>query len=444
MTFATDTSEFDLVRLSQVLHDVAEPLPHPANISGFGPHFDRFGNARVVLLGEATCGSSEFQRARAAITRRMIERHGFAIVALEADWWDIVRLDHYVRHLPVPTDTAQGSESFPAWRWRNRETLEFVLWLREHNEGLPPAQRVVLCGLDLYAPGDALGTLLACLDPADPAAAAEGRRHSALVMSQAVMSQASQQRPASHEPAMLAQLGERLADRLAGLDTAAAGFPDTDGKRALMGAAANYYRALCRGMPDSRNLRARQMFTTLKSVMAHAAEPARAVVWGHNVHIGNAAANVIGWGGGFSLGELCRLAYGEEAVAIGMGTDHGLFAAAEQWGGVMGVKPLRPARSDSWEHVFRHAGFARSLTDWRSPARRTLAETLRRALGERAIGPVHDATGDLCDDYFPAMLGDEFEAYVWFEETTPVTPLGAQCRDGGAQTWPFALSGAAG
>lgn len=79
----------------------AEALPG-FDEPGFGATFDRFGQARVVLLGEASHGTSEFYRARCAITRRLIERHGFTLVAVEADWPDAATVDREVRSRPRP------------------------------------------------------------------------------------------------------------------------------------------------------------------------------------------------------------------------------------------------------------------------------------------------------------------------------------------------------
>jgi hypothetical protein len=86
--------------LPQLVAEAAEPLPDLED-PAFGAFFDRFGACRVVLLGEASHGTSEFYRARAAITRRLIEQHGFNIVAVEADWPDAAAVDRYVRHRPA-------------------------------------------------------------------------------------------------------------------------------------------------------------------------------------------------------------------------------------------------------------------------------------------------------------------------------------------------------
>jgi protein-L-isoaspartate(D-aspartate) O-methyltransferase len=136
---------------AELIREVAEPFPDIEEVE-LGPLLDRVGNARVVLLGEATHGTSEFYRMRARITRELVERFGFTIVAVEADWPDAARVDHYVRHTPFSTGAEKAFSRFPVWMWRNQEVHDFVEWLRDHNERIDhPEARVGFYGLDLYS-----------------------------------------------------------------------------------------------------------------------------------------------------------------------------------------------------------------------------------------------------------------------------------------------------
>src|SRR6266705_288280 len=134
---------------ADLLREAAEPLPE-LDDPAFGRLFDRFAQARVVLLGEATHGTSEFYRARAAITRRMIEQHGFTIVAVEADWPDAAAADRYVRHRPARASVEPPFQRFPTWMWRNADVEVFLGWMRTHNDKLKPERRAGFFGLDLY------------------------------------------------------------------------------------------------------------------------------------------------------------------------------------------------------------------------------------------------------------------------------------------------------
>src|SRR5512133_2082724 len=165
----------DLDRLPQTIALAAEPLPDIED-PAFGALFDRFGDARVVLLGEASHGTSEFYRARAAISRRLIERHGFNIVAVEADWPDAATIDRFVRHRGPREGEFQAFERFPTWMWRNVEVDAFVGWLREHNEQRPYEQMCGFYGLDLYNLSDSMRAVIDFLDKEDPEAARDARR----------------------------------------------------------------------------------------------------------------------------------------------------------------------------------------------------------------------------------------------------------------------------
>ena len=161
------------------------------------------------------------------------------------------------------------------------------------------------------------------------------------------------------------------------------------------------------------------------------------MVWVHNSHVGNAAATAVGWEGEFNIGELCRTAFGAEAALIGFGTDRGTVAAADDWGGPMRVKPVRPALSGSHEARMREAGLPpRALLDLRQPR---LREALREPRLERAIGVIYRPGTEQRSHYFQAVLPDQFDGFLWFEETSAVQPLSLAPEAGAAETYPFGM-----
>jgi erythromycin esterase-like protein len=237
---------------------------------------------------------------------------------------------------------------------------------------------------------------------------------------------------------VVAQLGELLATRMRLIADDGEAFLDAEQNARIVRAAEAYYRAMYRGSVMSWNLRDRHMFDTLQRLMAHH-EDARAVVWAHNSHVGNASATAMGWQGEFNIGELVRTAFGDQAALIGFGTDRGTVAAASDWGAEMQVMQVQPARDDSWEGAFRRTGYARSLTDWRGVKAGPLREALSQTLLERAIGVIYRPQSELSSHYFEAVLAEQFDAFVWFEETRAVTPLGRERPHGAPETWPFGL-----
>lgn len=428
--------------LSESLKAAAEPLPSP-DAPDFADSFERFADARIVLLGEATHGTHEFYAARAAITRRLIERHGFTIVAVEGDWPDVARIDDYVRHNGPRPRQGEPFARFPTWMWRNQEVLAFADWLRGHNQRLPEERRAAMRGLDVYSLGESIHAVIEYLEQNDPEEAeAARRRYGCLLPWQdepqhyGQLVKYGELKPC--EGAVLEQLRSLLTERIELVDGNRDAFFDAEINARIVRDAERYYRSMYEGSTASWNVRDRHMFETLQALMAHHSD-ARAVVWAHNSHIGNASATAMGWHGEFNIGELVRSAYGDQAVLIGFGTDRGTVAAATDWGGAMEIKAVRPARDDSWEGAFRRTGMARSLTDWRTNHDKALKEALSQTLLERAIGVIYRPESERSSHYFEAVLGDQFDAMVWFEETRAVTPLGPERPHGAPETWPFGL-----
>jgi erythromycin esterase-like protein len=381
---------------------------------------------------------------RARITQRLIEAKGFSVVAAEADWPDAARIDDYARHRAPRPRRGDAFVRFPTWMWRNLEVLEFADWLRDHNARLEDVERVSFHGLDVYSLSESIHAVLTYLDQQDAGAAQRARlRYGCLTPWQddpAAYGRAvvSGQRD-SCEDGAVAQLRDLLDHRLAYLTEDGEHWFDAVQNARIVRAAERYYRAMYRGGSESWNLRDRHMFGTLQALLAHRGDGAKAVVWAHNSHVGNAAATAMGWQGQFNIGELCRMAHGDEAVLIGFGTDRGRVAAASDWDGDMAIRTILPARLDSWEHAFRLTGLARTLTDWRSPRRKTLRDTLQGPFLERAIGVIYRPESEFSSHYFQAVLSEQFDAWVWFDETEAVTPLGPEHPRGAPELFPFGL-----
>lgn len=427
----------------EIVRGACEALPPIGDTETFGAMFDRFGEAKVVLLGEATHGTSEFYRARAAITRRLIKEHGFTIVAVEADWPDAAQVDAYVRHHARAPSKEQAFARFPTWMWRNAEAWDFFRWLRAHNEGVAPEKRAEFRGLDVYSLNGSIRFVLDYLDKIDPETAKEARdRYGCLSPWQADPARygravhTGQKKPC--EQALLDQLQDLLARRLEYRDGDEEAFFDAAQNARIVLAAEHYYRIMYEGSTESWNVRDRHMFDTLQRLLKRRGEGAKAVVWAHNSHIGNAAATAMGWQGEFNIGELTRTAYGEGAVLIGFGTDRGTVAAANDWDEPMEVKTVRPSRADSHERLFLETGASCSLTDIRAGSRH-LREVLSEPRLERAIGVVYRPETERYSHYFEAVLAEQFDAFVWFEETNAVAPLPGGREHGMPETYPFGL-----
>jgi erythromycin esterase-like protein len=431
-----------------VIAACAEPLPS-LDDPAFGQLFDRFGDARVVLLGEASHGTAEFYRARAAITRHLVEERGFNIVALEADWPDAQAFDARVRGRPRPPGSAFAR--FPRWMWRNREMEAFLAWLAAHNaakaELRPPRKQTAVYGLDLYNLAGSMRSVIDYLERVDPDAATVAReRYGCLTPwaqePQAYGRMAFSGRYAACEGAVTAMLTDMLERQLRETE----GVP---GDEALLDAAQSarlvrdaeaYYRAMYWGGAEAWNLRDTHMFETLQALLEAKGPDAKAVVWAHNSHIGDARATEMGLvRDELNLGQLCREAWGEDARLIGFGTHAGTVACASDWDAPMEVKTVRPSMAGSQEAAAHDAGVERFLLDLRpgvnSAARRTLAEPRL----ERFIGVIYRPDTERWSHYSQCILPRQYDAWVWFDETKAVTPLPGEQRPGEEETYPFGL-----
>jgi erythromycin esterase-like protein len=426
----------------ELLRQNGEALAPPES-RDFAAPFSRFGAAQLVLLGEATHGTSEFYRARAAISRQLIEKHGFTIIAAEADWPDAARIDRYIRHRPPEPSKEEIFARFPTWMWRNQEFREFVDWMRDFNEHRVEQDRVEFRGLDVYSLNASIAAVLRYIDRVDPEEAKRAReRYGCLTPWQqdpAEYGAAALRGRADCEQEVVAELQSLLQHRLDYEKKSGGDFFDAVQNARIVRAAEEYYRLMYHGSVASWNLRDRHMFETLQHVMEARGRAARAIVWAHNSHIGNAAATSMGWQGEFNIGELCRTAFGNDAVLIGFGTDRGRVAAAHAWDEPMHIMNVLPARPDSYEALFRAAKNARSLTDWRPVQKMALREVLGEPRLERAIGVIYRPDSELASHYFKAVMAEQFDAYIWFEVTDAVAPFGPARAQDTPETYPFGL-----
>jgi protein-L-isoaspartate(D-aspartate) O-methyltransferase len=430
--------------VSALVAEVAEPFGSIAS-ADVGPLLERIGDCPVVLLGEASHGTSEFYRMRAHITRELIRRKGFTVVAVEADWPDAARIDTWVRHRPPLPPAFRAFSRFPTWMWRNREVAAFVEWLRDHNGAVEdPARRVAFSGLDLYSLFTSRDAVLAYLDRVDREAASVARaRYSCLTpwehdparYGRAVVTG----RFAGCETGVVATLTDLLRRRVeqAGLDGDS--FLDATQNALVVANAERYYRVMYHGSVDSWNLRDQHMFETLQTVRAHRGPGTKVVVWEHNSHIGDASATEMGARGEHNVGQLCRREYGEDAFLIGFGTDRGTVAAATDWGGPMHVKSVRPSHARSYERLCHDSGVPAFLLHLRDPKRDAVREELSAPRLERAIGVIYRPETELQSHYFQAVLPGQFDEYVWFDESTAVSPLPTHEVAGAPETYPFGL-----
>ncbi len=419
--------------------DALRAEAHP--LGGDGRDYDtllaRIGNARIVLLGEASHGTHEFYRERARITKRLIAEQGFTALAIEGDWPDAHRAGRYVNGAGEDRDAEEalrGFQRFPSWMWRNADVLDLVGWLRTHNDGLGRgARRVGVYGLDLYSLGASMECVIGYLDEHDPDAAARARARYECLQPYAGQSSDYGQSVllGVSEPcrrAVIEQLVElrRRAGEYLYRDGALAEdeYFFAEQNAAVVANAEEYYRTMFGDQAGSWNLRDRHMADTLDHLLAHLDRhggTARVVVWEHNSHIGDARATEMARRGEINLGQLMRERHGRDVVNVGFTTYAGTVTASSGWGGPAERKQIRPAHPDSYEALLHATGMSAFLL---CPL--TAGESGRALLEprlERAIGVIYRPETERQSHLFAASAARQFDALVHLDLTRAVEPL---------------------
>jgi erythromycin esterase-like protein len=418
-------------------HDLRqEARPMTGDSGDFDSLLALVGDSRFVLIGEASHGTHEFYRIRAEITKRLIREKGFSSIAVEADWPDAYRVNRYVQGRGSDTDAAQslgGFKRFPQWMWRNADVLEFIGWLRDHNDAMPIAARIGFYGLDLYSLHASMEAVLSYLRVVDPEAALRAQRRYSCFdhfgdSPQDYGHAATVGLAPSCENAVVAQLVE--------LQESAAQYALRDGRLAtddlffaeqnarVVRNAERYYRAMFGNRAESWNMRDRHMAETLDALIAFLEFDRRApkiVVWAHNSHLGDARATEMGLRGELNVGQLVRERWGHAALLVGFSTYAGTVTAASNWDMPAERKTLRPALEESYESLFHQLGLRNFFLGLRGNNEATLG--LRQPRLQRAVGVIYRPETERMSHYYRARLPHQFDAILHYDLTRAVEPL---------------------
>ncbi len=440
--------------IEERIQEAASPISGAA--SDYDSLLKMIGDARFVLLGEATHGTHEFYKARAEITKRLIREKDFNAVAVEADWPDAYRVNRFVRGDTTDGDSEEalgGFKRFPTWMWRNADVLDFVGWLREHNDQLGDAKnKTGFYGLDLYSLHTSIHSVLDYLKKIDPEEAGRARsRYSCF----------DQYGPDAQSYAQSANFGflesceKEVIAQLIELRRRASDYSQRDGNVAadeyffaeqnarLIKNAEEYYRSMFYGRVSSWNLRDQHMAETLAALAAHLERQTKKnkiVVWEHNSHLGDARATQMSERGELNVGQLVRQKYGDAARLIGFTTYDGSVTAASAWDEPPERKRIVPALPESYEALFHEVGIKKFSLNLRDDAE--IKEHLREPRLERAIGVLYLPETERISHYFEARLSDQFDAVLHFDRTGAVEPLertGLWSKDEPPETFPTGL-----
>ncbi len=431
--------------LTEALNDAWRPLSSDADLDAV---LERVGDRRLVLLGEASHGTSEFYTWRARITKRLIEERGFDFVAVEGDWPDCWEVSRYVRALPgagsSAHDVLHAFHRWPTWMWANREVVEFAEWLRAHNDAQPAGRRTGFYGLDVYSLWDSMDAVLGYLDGVDPEAAERARNaygcfdpYQEDVQEYAFASRYVPQQCEEEVVGILRELRARagvyLSETLKGSDAdpliARELLFDAQQNALVAKNAEAYYRTMVRGGAASWNLRDGHMIETLDRLLAHHGPRSRGIVWEHNTHIGDARATDMAAGGMVNVGQLAREKYGDDDVLlVGFSSYEGTVIAGRWWGAPMEVMHVPRARRGSWEDILHETGRGDGIIP--TDALANVADASSRR-GHRAIGVVYQPAHEMHGNYVPTVLPDRYDILLHIDRTSALAPLHYPADDDG-------------
>ncbi len=406
------------------------------------------GDARFVLIGEASHGTHEFYKCRAEITKRLIQEKEFSAIAVEADFPDAYRVNRFARGFgsdKTASDALSSFTRFPLWMWRNREVLEFVEWLKAHNDKQCANKKIGFYGLDLYSLHSSMKAVLDYLNKVDPNAAKTARERYSCFDHFGEDAQ-SYGYAASYDAHFSCE--DEAVKQLVDLQKRAAEYTNRDGFIArdefffaeqnarLVRNAEEYYREMYRGRASSWNLRDSHMAETLDELAKHLAaenQPSKIVVWAHNSHLGDARATEMGERGEWNVGQLARERYKNEARLIGFTTHAGTVGAADNWNEPHQIKIVRPSHKDSYERIFHETDLPEFFLNLRDAE---IENLLSKPQLERAIGVIYRPQTERASHYFTAVLSGQFDGVIHFDETRAVAPLDAISHFAGEEDAP--------
>lgn len=422
----------------------AYPLKSKADLQ---PLFDRIGDARIVMLGEATHGTHEYYTWRSHITRRLIEEKGFNFIAVEGDWPDCYRLNRFVKGYVTDNKSAfkvlHAFNRWPTWMWANWEIVALADWLQKHNTGIPADKKAGFYGLDVYSLWESMEAIMKYLRITDPAALKvaeeaytcfepykkeEGQSYA----------RASQFVPEICENEVLKLLKE-IRRKLPLYNTDYENVFSAEQNALIAVNAEKYYRAMIKGGPHSWNVRDRHMADTLDRLLKFHGENSKAIIWAHNTHVGDARATDMSDEGMLNIGEMARMKHAEKGVVlVGFGSYRGSVTAGHSWGAPMQTMQLPEALKGSWEYLLHQAGKGNQLlimddfagSDW----------IMENHIGHRAVGVVYNARYEQFGNYVPSVMPLRYDAFIYMDETRALHPLhnepdGAQIPE----TYPFGV-----
>lgn len=409
------------------------------------PLMERIGDARLVLLGEASHGTHEYYLWRARISQRLIREKGFNLIGVEGDWPDCYRINRYIRNYEnggtKAVDVLSKFNRWPTWMWANWEIAALMEWLKKHNNGLPHDKQVGFYGLDVYSLWESLEAILDYLRENDPDAlkAAEEAMQCFEPYEREGQDYGVSTRfvPESCEQEVL-DLLKKIRSRVPLYDSDPEAPFNAEQNAMTAVNAERYYRAMIEGGPESWNIRDVHMTDTLEKLLDFHGPGSKAIVWEHNTHIGDARATDMARGGMVNVGQLVRERYGKsDTVLVGFGSHSGTVIAGSAWGAPMQEMEVPKARRNSWEDMLHTTTPENKLIITRDIERFPLLDS---RVPHRAIGVVYHPAHEQYGNYVPSLIPERYDVFIFIDQTKALHPIKAGAdTELTPETYPWAI-----
>ena len=426
------------------IKESAYPLKSKADLQ---PLMDRIGDARIVMLGEASHGTHEYYTWRTHISKKLIKEKGFNFIAVEGDWPDCYRLNRFGKGYDAEYKSAykvlHAFNRWPTWMWANWEIVALADWLYEYNINLPANKKVGFYGLDVYSLWESMESIMKYLKSADPSALKIAEEAYNCFEPYRNDEGSSYARASQFVPELcqneVVDLLKEVQQKLPTYNTDYENVFSAEQNALVTVNAEKYYRAMIKGGPHSWNVRDRHMADTMERLLNFHGDDSKVIVWEHNTHIGDARATDMANEGMYNIGELARLEHHEKGVVlVGFGSYKGTVMAGKRWGAEMQVMPLPEAKTGSWEYLLHKSGSEDKLLVMDDFTKDDML--MENQLGHRAVGVVYNPAYEQYGNYVPSILPMRYDAFIYLDETKALHPL--HIKPDGKQipeTYPFGV-----
>jgi erythromycin esterase len=407
------------------------------------PLIEKIGEARVVMLGEASHGTHEYYTWRSYISRKLIEKKNFNFIAVEGDWPDCYQINLYIKSLQPGYyngfDILKNFKRWPTWMWANWEIVAFTEWLKKYNDR-KAHNKAGFYGLDVYSLWESLNAIMDYLAKVDPAALEKAQTAFRCFEPYKEDDGSSYALASRFVPEIcedeVVNLLKEIQRKIPLYDSGKENVFSTEQNALIAVNAEKYYRAMVKGDSESWNVRDAHMMETLERLMEFHGPHAKAIVWAHNTHIGDAGATDMVDSGMYNIGELVRNKFNGQTALVGFGSYKGSVIAGSRWGAPMQNMEVPEGRKNSWEYLLHAAGNENKLlflTDFDDPI-------FSNRIGHRAIGVVYRPEFERYGNYVPSVLSKRYDAFIYLDKTKALHPLHIEPRgDEMPETYPFGM-----